>query len=358
MKNYYLCSENFPCDSRQSSLELDEKLTTLLDADYNGNFYVQLARYQRILADNQQKEAWPAINEKLRILFMCGRAMPLDGPMIGIPMSIRDSDFFLKIARSLGQDRSLLAGIEILATAWNATFADTGLWMGKTFEPATREVVSNKCNGNAGVMASCNEKTTRIGRNFFREVANPNPFQALGLPAITQAWNLQDRPLSVDAKGFEGALLQQNLDKEKCIPYSKTGGYYLAELGTSVLPEMSGKQVYALNYRWPNLHPSFPMTCLIDEIVQIHEGIYLGQLIYATRHFSLGTLNLPLMPGIELGEPYTSKDLDYGYQNNGYFLMMDPACAGSIYAAFPQLRPCPGEPGYSELGYDKLETEK
>ena len=59
-----------------------------------------------------------------------------------------------------------------------------------------------------------------------------------------------------------------NLDKEKAIPYSMTGGIFLASMGNSVVPEMKGKPVYKLNYRWPKLRPAYPMTCLIDELVQ------------------------------------------------------------------------------------------
>lgn len=362
----YLGSDNFPGASVQAGQELDNKLAALLQRDYRGDFFALLAGYQRILADNQRKPEWPAVNDKLRTLFMCGRAVPLDGPMVGIPLSIRDSDFFQKITREFGRDRSIAASIEILATAWNATFADTGLWMGKTFEPVSRTVLSHLCEANPKVMAAFDEKVTRIGRNFFREPANPNLFQALGLPTITQAWRLKERPTSVDAAGFDGSLLQQNLDREKYIPYSRTGGIFLADMGESVVPEMQGKPVYSLNYRWPNLHPPFPMSCLVDEIVQIADGIYLGQLIYATRHFSLGAVDLSFVPGsrtIEAGEPYaphSPSDPDYGYQNNGYFLMMDTACARRIYAdtAFPQLRPGPGESGYRELGYDRQQGVK
>jgi len=337
----YLDSKNFP--DKNICTELDKKLATLLARDYTGNFYSQLAGYQRVLADNLQPSRWPVIYDKLRTLFMCGRAIPLDGPMVGIPMSIKDSDFFQGVGRKSAFERSDLARLDLLAHLWNATFADTGLWMGKTFEPVTREVVKQKCNDNPDVMAAYDKNITRIGRNFFREIADPNPFQTLGLPAITLAWKLKARPLSVNEKGFDGTLLQHNLDMEKAIPYSRTGGFYLADMGNSVLPDMAGKPVYALNYRWPNLHPSFPMTCLIDEIVQIDEGIYLGQLIYATRHFSLGAIELPHMAGVEAGEPYTATEQDYGYQNNGYFMLMDPAYATQIYAdtAFPQLRPHP-----------------
>lgn len=358
--NTYLSSENFPTASAHEEQVLKARLSGVLRDDYHGDSYAMLASYQRILADNQRHLEWPALHDKLQTLFMCGRAVPLDGPMVGIPVSIRDSDFLRKIAQQFGSDRSLLASIEVMATAWNAAFADTGLWMGKTFEPVSRATVKNKCQDDPEVMAAYDEKITRIGRNFFREPADPTLLQSLGMPTLNLAWNLRNRPASPDVTGFDGKLLQQNLDKEKVIPYTRTGGIFLANMGKSVVPEMRGKPVYGLNYRWPNLHPAFPMTCLVDELVQIDEGIYLGQLVFATRHFSLDTLDLPFISGdqsLQLGEPYAphsqAKVPDYGYQNNGYFLMMDPAYARRIYAdtAFPQLRPRPGESGYRELDY-------
>jgi hypothetical protein len=118
------------------------------------------------------------------------------------------------------------------------------------------------------------------------------------------------------------------------------------------------------------------MTRLVDELVQIAEGVYLGQLVMATRHYSLGALRLShfgeKLADIEIGEAYRpgepgvaerfhdlvapwKNDTDYGYQNNGFFLMIDPGLAGKAYAdtAFPFLRPRPGESGYTELGYDR-----
>jgi len=111
----------------------------------------------------------------------------------------------------------------------------------------------------------------------------------------------------------------------------------------------------------------------VDEIVQIDDGVYLGQLVIATKHYSLGTVHLPLVPGAEceLGEAYDPEHSvglarlmgifgggstpDYGYQKNGFFLMIDTARARDAFAenAFPRLRPRPGEYGYVELGYDR-----
>lgn len=338
----HLCSANFPCGSAQEAQELDETLAALLRNEYRGDFYALLSGWQRTLADNRKKSLWPSLHDKLLTLFKCGSAVPLDGPMVGIPLSIRDSDLFRRIAQDFGRERSALAGIEVMATAWNATFADTGLWMGKTFEPVTRTVLGQKCDEDPATLARYDAKVTRIGRNFFREPPDRNLIQPLGLPTLDAVWHLKDRPDSPDAQGFDGELLPENLAKERDIPYSRTGGIFLADLDRSVVHEMRGKRVYALNYRWHNLHPAYPMSCLIDEIVQIDDGLYLGQLVFSTRHFSLGAL--PFVPvDVELGEPYVPDDRDYGYQNNGFFLMMDPARAERIYAAFPQLRPRAGE---------------
>ncbi|MDO8948268.1 MAG: hypothetical protein Q7U88_14105 [Desulfocapsaceae bacterium] len=375
MTTLYLNSNNFPSVSSASADTLAAELETLLNSDFTGDMYAMLAGFQQILADNRQRHQWPVVHKKLETLFKCGKNALVDGPMIGIPVSIRDSDYFQDTVQHFGKERSKIASVEWMATAWNMTFTDTGLWMGKTFEPVSQEVVADKTGNDAGMLAHYDQKTTRIGRNYFREPAQPDIIQGLGLPVLTSLWGLKPRPKSAAGKLFDGLLLEENLAKEVNIPYSMTGGIFLACPGKSVVPEMSGKAVYQLNYRWPKLNPAYPMTRLIDELVQVADGIYLGQLVFATRHYSLGSLRLLSsrdMPAIPLGEAYAShndnpfdllfklfsgdKGIDYGYQNNGYFLMMDPAHAKEVYvdSAFPQLRPRPGESGYIKLGYDKI----
>ncbi|MCD4742979.1 MAG: hypothetical protein K8R67_10945, partial [Desulfobacteraceae bacterium] len=322
---------------------------------------------------------WPEIDKKLLTLFKCGESVALDGPMIGTTMSIRDSNYFQDVVRHLGKERSQIASIEWMVTVWNMTFADTGLWMGKSFEQVARDVVARKCGNDQKVMNAYNPETTRIGRNFFRDPPESHILHGISVPMLTQLWDLKERPFSTSAKHFDGILTKVNLEKEKNIPYSKTGSIYMSNFGRSVLPQMNNKDVYQLNYRWPALEPVYPMTCLVDEIVQINEGIYLGQLIYATRHYSLGSLRLPFcpdLPDIPIGEPYApnqkhpfdffrrlfslsgkyqNSDEKYGYQHNGFFLMMDPAYVKDVYAdgAFPQLRPRQGEQGYAESDYNK-----
>lgn len=377
-----LDSRHFPCASPEEERRLARDLDAILSHDFTGNILAMLGGYRRILADNCRREEWEGVFGKLQTLFMCGTSVPLDGPMIGVTMAIRDSDYFRQTAQLFGQDRSAIANIEWMATCWNVTFGPTGLWMGKTFEPVSRQTFAARCDNDARTMTAFDPTVARIGRNFFREPAAPNFLQALGLPVLTEAWHLKDRPTRPGAADFAGEVLAANLEKEKNIPYSKTGGIFLAASGTSVVEEMRRKPVYQLNYRWPALEPAYPMTRLIDELVQIADGVYLGQLVMATRHYSLGALKLPL-PGLppkawEVGEPYhpdqpswarrlaglfglssSPAGTDYGYQNNGFFLMIEPALAKQAYAddAFPHLRPRVGESGYRELGYDRSPTE-
>ncbi|MCP4545568.1 MAG: hypothetical protein GY835_03750 [bacterium] len=370
----FLSSSHFPSTSDEDKRTLQAALDDLLQTDLKGSYHQLLASYQRILADNCHRDKWPEIHEKLTTLFKCGKSVPIDGPMIGISVSIRDSDYFKETVARCGRERSRIASIEWMATLWNMSFADTGLWMGKTFESVSRETVAEKCGNNKSEMKAFDPKTTRIGRNFFREPVSSDFLKSLGLPVLTQTWHLRDRPQSPSAADFNGTLTAENLEREINIPYTKTGGYFLCNNGKSVVPEMKGKKVYQLNYRWPALGPAYPMTRLVDELVQVADGVYLGQLVYATKHYSLGSLRQPFcphLPDIPIGEPYNpehrhpldflkrifrrKREIDYGYQNNGYFLMLDPAHAEEIYAddAFPRIRPRAGESGYVELGYDK-----
>lgn len=356
----YLDPRNFPCSSPEEEAKLAAQLEAVVKGDLKEDLFGMLGRFQRILSDNRQRDQWDDIFGKLKVLFLCGRDALLDGPMIGVPVAIRDSDYFRHTAQLFGRNRSAAASLEFLATCWNATFANTGLWMGKTFEPVSREAVAAACDNDPQVLECYAPGTTRIGRNYFREPPDPNLLQSLGIPVLTRVWQLKERPADSTAAGFIGQLLPENLAKEKRIPYSMTGGIFLAQPGRSVVPEMNGKQVYQLNYRWPALQPTYPMTRLVDELVQIADGVFLGQLVMATSHYSLGTLRTPF-PGIfdkgwEIGEPYLpGEHPDYGYQNNGFFLMIDTARAAEAYGdgAFPHLRPRKGESGYEELGYGR-----
>ncbi|HET9596934.1 MAG TPA: hypothetical protein VFP65_15200, partial [Anaeromyxobacteraceae bacterium] len=352
----YLDPRNFRSSSPAEEDHLGHALAAIVAEDWRGTPLQALARWERVLRDDRQRRAWGVLFEKLDVLFRCGKATPLDGPMIGVTMCVRNTDWLGDATRPLGKERSVLARTEWLAALWNGTFANTGLWMGKTFDPVSRETFAEKCGGDPATVTAYDPATARLGRNFFREVSG-GVLQELGLPVLTRLWNLRDRPTDAAAPGFDAALRPEHLEEEKLIPYVKTGGYFLSNLAPSVVERLAGKAVYQLNYRWPRLDPVFPMTRLVDEIVQVADGVWLGQLVMASRHFSLGTLHVPLVegkaPALELGEAFAARPpQEYGYQHNGYFLMIDAALARDAYAddAFPALRPRPGEAGHAEVG--------
>jgi len=169
----YLNSQNFPAKDDQENTSITTSLDKILSSDFTGSFFELFGQYQRILADNQKKSLWPEAHSKLETLFKCGTSTPLDGPMIGIPVSIKDSDYFKEAVSLVGEKRSAIASIEWMATAWNSTFAGTGLWMGKTYEPISEEAVRDIFKNDEEIMSAFSEKNTRIDRNILREPPSP-----------------------------------------------------------------------------------------------------------------------------------------------------------------------------------------
>ena len=70
--------------------------------------------------------------------------------------------------------------------------------------------------------------------------------------------------------------------------------------------------MFQFHYRWKDLHTMPPDNLCTDEIVRIADGLYLGQLLYATN------LSIPFDPDRNFKHPE-----DYRYQLFGYFLLMD-----------------------------------
>ena len=114
-------------------------------------------------------------------------------------------------------------------------------------------------------------------------------------------------------------------NKQRSWIYAK-GGLFIATRQKSVDPAHPEKEVLALNYRWKSMGNNFPNSLLIDEIVEIAEGLYLGKLFYATA------LNYIAMDYDPLVNPH-----DYKYRNFGYFLLMDDTWLYEKNMLFPAL---------------------
>ncbi len=96
-------------------------------------------------------------------------------------------------------------------------------------------------------------------------------------------------------------------------PFARQGYIFLGvDERESILPMNNGdhkKTVFQFHYRFPMIGGPAPIGLCLDEIVEIADGLYLGQLIYSTA------LNVPFHSSVDSTE--------YKYQLFGYFLLLD-----------------------------------
>jgi len=201
----------------------------------------------------------------------------MEGHFYGVPVAIRTGD----------QQGPSAAFGNILGFLWGATLADTSPWVGKSFSLLNTDKLATM-TGNTDIP----EGPAYLGINHFNKVnlklLNNISFQFLNL------WmGLKSVPQSEKA-GFG---------------HEKNGGNFVAFKAPSVYHETE-REVFQLNYRWMNIGNIPPFRWLVDEMVQVGEGIYLGQLLFATRR---------LQTGYDPGRPPS----DYKYQHFGYFLLFD-----------------------------------
>ncbi|MDI6791227.1 MAG: hypothetical protein QME44_11185 [Thermodesulfobacteriota bacterium] len=159
-------------------------------------------------------------------------------------------------------------------------------WTGKTFETCDPQKLKDITDGfETGEVPTTWGSNTYSTRTF-RQKAAVDTMKALHIelePATAEEIRTRD----YDVKGF----------------------FFIGREGRSVNPDNKGRMVYQFNYRWPKLKTFPPDNYCIDEIVQIAEGLYMGQLLYATD------MSRAYDPGLD-------PDL-YRYRNFGYFLLLD-----------------------------------
>jgi hypothetical protein len=97
-------------------------------------------------------------------------------------------------------------------------------------------------------------------------------------------------------------------------PFARQGYIFLGvDDRESILPINNDgdhrKKVFQFHYRYPMIGGPAPIGFCLDELVEIADGLFLGQLIYSTA----------------IGVPYHSSvdPAEYKYQLFGYFLLMD-----------------------------------
>jgi hypothetical protein len=209
---------------------------------------------------------------RLAWLFAHGQPVNLRGHYYGITLVLRQGD-------------SPFGGI--LNLLWGRTVGPVSPWAGKSFAHAAKQMMSDYTGG-----AEPSSLPVFLGINCFSRVAE-SFWNTAGIEFMTLWVGLREAPPS---------------EKER-YGYERKGGLFISREAESVDPGNPGKKVLQLNYRWPKLGNPLPLSVLIDEMVEIAEGLYLGQLLFASD----------ILTKYDSARPSS----DYRYVHYGYFLLMD-----------------------------------
>jgi len=211
---------------------------------------------------------------KLERLFTCGQAKErVEGHFYGITIVLKKGD------HPYGN---------FLNQIWSTTLSDVSPWDGKIFNPAkTKELTFYTEGFEKGKVP------TYLGINCFKKY-DKSFLNIASIGVLTFWMSLKEAPQ----------------EEKTRYGYDKKGGLFIARKTKSVDLKNPDKEVFQLNYRWRKLGNPVPLKYLIDEVVQIADGLYLGQLLFATKHL------------LEDYDPKL-KPSEYKYENFGYFLLMD-----------------------------------
>ena len=282
----------------------DPLIRVIIDEDLQG-LDTPLGLMGRYATQLNEATSHGDIDEKLDKLFLFGRTPePLEGYYHGVTISLKTGT---DARQKLSKICSLLDSdaIDPLQIIYGRLLSKTSPWAGKTFTKLNPQKLGEMTQGfESGEVATC------LGTNSFRR-ANKDFVNNLAGNVLSTV---------IDMDGVPGPDARQH-----SWIFAK-GGLFLARRQESVDPMHPEKEVIALNYRWKSLGNKFPNKLLIDEIVEIAEGLFLGQLFYAT---SLKHITREF-------DPHVNKE-DYKYRSFGYFLLMDDSWEHEKNMLFPEL---------------------
>jgi hypothetical protein len=245
-----------------------------VDLAASGSVLELMKRYVEELRGVADNDAPPY--RKLRRLFELGAAPEqIEGHHYGVTLGLRTGDLRGPAAQ-FGN---------VLGYLWGESVGRVCPWVGKSFaalEPTEVDRLSGGAIPRDGPVAA--------GINHFHAIEGA-PLNAAANAVLELIWPLEQPPATEAAR----------------FGHQRDGGHFLAHRAPSVHPS-SPRTVYRLNYRFPALENPAPLPALIDEVVEIAPGLYLGQLLFATHR---------------LLEPYDPAEPDarYAYQHFGYFLI-------------------------------------
>jgi hypothetical protein len=260
------------------------------ELDDAGTVLALLKRTIELLRTSADNQAVPW--QRLAKLFELGRDLTaLEGHHYGVALGLRVS----------GEPHPLSRMDNVLGLLWGATLHNQGPWVGKSFRRGDQSAVQ------AVVGADHLGPGARfLGLNHFHQL-DWHPANSISYHVLTWWLNLQDA----------------SAEERQAFGYERNGASFVAGPSASMYAQTS-RQVFALNYRWSSLRNRPPLSWLIDEMVQISEGLYLGQMLFASRR---------LLSAFDARRPAE----DYAYQHMGYFVLWNQAWNSEARRLFPFL---------------------
>jgi hypothetical protein len=246
----------------------------------SGSVLVLMRQYMRELVGCSHNESRPLM--KFRRLFELGRVPEVpSGHHYGITLGLRTCNLRGPLAE-FGQLLSLL---------WGVAIGRNCPWVGKSFAPMTaadrQQTIDTELPDDLSVAR---------GINHFNRI-HAGPTNRTGNALLTPMLPLTKASAA---------------DHERW-GHERDGGHFVSHRAASVYPR-TRREVLRLDYRHCALHNNLPLPWLIDELVEITEGIYLGQWIFVTDSPASG-------------EP----------QHFGYFLLFDTKYDNEARELFPHL---------------------
>jgi hypothetical protein len=234
------------------------------------------AAYMRSLRESPDNQA-PAFVKMAKLFSLGGAPRELNGHHYGVALGLRLS----------GEKRPLSHLDNVIGLLWGATLEDESPWVGKSFERLT----APRLKGLTGQDLDP-ARPAFLGINHFNRL-DWHPANLISYHALSFWLNLHDAPEA----------------ERRAYANDRDGGNFIALQAPSVCSE-TPREVFSLNYRWPSMHNRPPLSWLIDELVEVGQGLYLGQLLFATKR---------LLSGFDPSRPAG----DYVYNHMGYFLLWD-----------------------------------
>jgi len=274
------------------NVAVEDDLVRQIKSDLAGKSSIleMMKSYMASLRGEMDNDALPF--RKLHKLFELGSTPDrMAGHHYGVAIGLRTGNL-----RGVAAEYGNLIGL-----LWGVAIGGVAPWVGKSFAPMDpddqREV--------AGAAIPEGVPACR-GINHFN-VIHDAPVNVALNTVLTFMWHLKEAP---------------EIERQE-YGHERNGGHFAAYRALSVY-DGTPRDVFRLNYRFMALQNHPPLPFLIDEVVEIADGLFLGQLLFATDRL------------LERYDPMAKNEV-YRYQHFGYFILFREDWNAEAKRLFPHL---------------------